>query len=527
MEKRFWQVPFLLIAGAVGGWLLSTLTGEVRGDSESTEVLAEVAGAEVTRAQVERTSPEAFLPLARQHHEMTAKGLVQAVRIKLVEVEAAARGIPPTQLVDEEVYAKAAEPTDDEIERIYRRSGTTVPLDQVREQIRGGLIVQSREARYEEFLVELRERHPVVNRLEPMREAVADGGFPSKGADDAPVTIVEFADFQCPYCRELEGVLGQVMEAYGEHIRFVYRHFPLTSIHPGAQIAAEASMCAEEQGRFWDLHREMFAAPAAISAPRLKQIAIGLDMDADTFNECLDSKKYQEHVARDEAEARALGLTGTPGLFVNGRFLAGVPEAEELAAIVVDELQRAGVAVEERRLEPIRVAVEAEGFPSKGPPDAPITIVEWADFQCPFCQRILPALEQVLETYGDQVRFVYRQYPIAQLHPEAVKAAEASLCANAQGGFWAMHDAMFEDQEALAVPALKETARRVGLDGPAFDLCLDSGEFADEVTADLAAGRRAGVSGTPAMFINGRMLGGLQSFGSIAEIIEDELARIQ
>ncbi|NNF29286.1 MAG: thioredoxin domain-containing protein [Gemmatimonadetes bacterium] len=527
MKKRSWQVPSLLIAGALGGWLLSTFTGEVRGDSESTEVLAEVGGVEVTRAQVERTSPEAFLPLARQHHEMTERSLVQAVRIKLVEVEAAARGIPPTQLVEEEVYAKAEEPTDDDIERIYRRSGSTAPLDQVREQIRGGLTVQSRETRYEEFLAELRERHPVVNWLEPMREAVADGGFPSKGADDAPVTIVEFADFQCPYCRQLESVLGQVMEAYGEHIRFVYRHFPLTSIHPGARIAAEASMCADEQGRFWDLHSEMFAAPAAISGPRLKQIAIELDMDAETFGECLDSKKYAEHVARDEAEARALGLTGTPGLFINGRFIAGVPEAEQLAAMIVDELQRAGEPVEARRLEPIRVAVEADGFPAKGPDDAPVTIVEWADFQCPFCKRILPAVEQVLETYGDQVRFVYRQYPIAQLHPEAEKAAEASLCAHAQGRFWAMHDAMFEDQAALAVPDLRETARRIGLDGPAFDRCLDSGQFAGEAAADLAAGRRAGVTGTPAMFINGRMLGGLQSFESIAEIIDDELARIQ
>ena len=507
--------------------MLSMLTGEVRGDAEPTEVLAEVGGVEVTRAQVERTSPEAFLPLARQHHEMTERGLIQTVRIKLVEVEAAARGIPPAQLVDEEVYAKSPDPTDDEIEAVYQRSGATVPLEQVREQIRSGLVVQSREQRYEEFLAELRERHDVVTMLEPMRESVADEGFPAKGAEDAPVTIVEFADFQCPYCRELEGVLGQVMDAYGDHIRFVYRHFPLTNIHPGARIAAEASMCAEEQGHFWDLHREMFAAPAAISAPRLKQVAIELDMDAEAFGECLDSKKYADHVAGDEAEARTLGLTGTPGLFVNGRFIAGVPEAEQLAAIVYDELQRAGVEIEEQRLEPIRVAVEADGFPSKGPADAPITIVEWADFQCPFCQRILPSLERILETYGDQVRFVYRQYPIAQIHPEAEKAAEASLCAHAQGQFWDMHDAMFQDQEALAVPDLKATARRLGLDGPAFDQCLDSGQFADETAADLAAGRRAGVTGTPAMFINGRLLGGMQSFGSIAEVIEDELSRIR
>lgn len=525
MKTRSWKVPGLIVAGALTGWVLSTLTAEARGDGEAREVLALVGSAEVTRAEVERTSHERFIGLARQHEELTQQSLIQAVRIKLVEVEAAARGISSQQLVEEEVFGRTPEPTVEEVEAVFRRSGARVPLQHVEAQIRANLKIQAQEKRYEEFLGELRERHPVVNRMEPMRAVVADRGFPSRGADDARVTIVEFGDFQCPYCRQLVGVLGQVMDAYGDQIRLVYRNFPLTAIHPGAQVAAEASLCAQEQGKFWELHDEMYANPAAISASYLKGTARRLGFDGEQFDGCLDSEKYREQVATDERDARQLGLTGTPGLFINGRFLAGVPDAEKIVEIVLDELNRTGNPIEARPLEPIRMAVEAEGFPARGPADAPVTIVEFADFQCPFCLRILPALEKVTETYGDQVRFVYRQYPIAQLHPEAQKAAEASLCADEQGKFWEMHDAMFANQDALQVPALKKTARSLGLDGASFDVCLDSDRFAEAALEDLDAGRRAGVTGTPTLFINGRMLDGLQSFEAVAAVIDDELSR--
>lgn len=525
MTKRSWKIPALLLAGALGGWLLSTFTAEARGDGERTEVLAEVGGARITRADVEQSAPDRFLNLARQRQDLTEQSLVQAVRYKLVEVEAAARGIPGPQLVEEEVFNRITPPTDEEIEAIWRRSGTTAPLDQVREDYRAALKIQAQEERYEEFLNELRAKHPVVTRLEPLREEVADRGFPSKGPEDAPITIVEFADFQCPYCRQLEGVLGQVLDAYGDEIRFVYRHYPLTNLHPGAQIAAEASMCAEEQGRFWDLHEAMFANPAAIAPSYLKQTARDLGMDGKAFDECLDAQRYKDRVDEDARAARALGLTGTPGLFVNGRFVAGVPEAESLGQLVVDEMRRVGQPIEPRELQPIRVAVEADGFPSKGPADAPVTIVEFADFQCPYCLRILPVLEDVLANYGDRIRFVYRQYPIAALHPEAQKAAEASLCAEEQGKFWEMHDAMFLNQAALGVSDLKETARYVGMDGGRFNACLDSGRYAEPIARDIEAGRRAGVSGTPSFFINGRFLDGIQSYETMAGIIEDELAR--
>jgi protein-disulfide isomerase len=175
-------------------------------------------------------------------------------------------------------------------------------------------------------------------------------------------------------------------------------------------------------------------------------------------------------------------------------------------------------------LEPPRFEVAATG-PALGPETAPVTIVEFSDFECPFCLRIHPTLKQVMDEYEGQVRLVFRQFPLNNIHPHAQKAAEASLCADAQGKFWEMHDAMFENPRELAVADLKTRAAEIGLDEQAFATCLDSGEFSDEVAADLDAGRALGVTGTPALYINGRFLSGAQPFEVISRVIDDELKR--
>jgi protein-disulfide isomerase len=167
-----------------------------------------------------------------------------------------------------------------------------------------------------------------------------------------------------------------------------------------------------------------------------------------------------------------------------------------------------------------RKHVEAVG-PSRGEATAKVTIVEFADFECPFCGRAMEVLDRVLAAYPGQVRLVFRHFPLS-LHPHAPKAAEASACADEQGHFWAFHDSLFESQ-ALDVDALKAQAGRLGLDADRFEQCLDSGKMAPVVQKDLAAGQRAGVSGTPAFFINGVMLSGAQPLEAFRRVIEEEL----
>jgi len=151
-----------------------------------------------------------------------------------------------------------------------------------------------------------------------------------------------------------------------------------------------------------------------------------------------------------------------------------------------------------------------------------VTIIEFSDFQCPFCFRAAPTVRQVLATYGDKIRLVYRHYPIPG-HPQARPAAEASACAAEQGKFWEFHDRLFADQSKLSAADLKQDAAAIGLDAAKFDSCVTSGKYKADVDADIQAGEAAGVNGTPAFFVNGRLLSGAQPFESFKRVIDEEL----
>jgi protein-disulfide isomerase len=174
--------------------------------------------------------------------------------------------------------------------------------------------------------------------------------------------------------------------------------------------------------------------------------------------------------------------------------------------------------------EPLREQVEATG-PQRGPADARITIVEFSDFQCPSCRRLAPILQQLQEANPKDVRLVFRNLPVPALHPNAARAAQAGVCADAQGKFWQMYDAMYADQSALGDAALKGTASRIGLEPQAFNACLESAEAA-VIKTDQEAGERLGLSGTPSSFLNGRYVNGMMPLFKWQALVDDELRRI-
>jgi protein-disulfide isomerase len=170
-----------------------------------------------------------------------------------------------------------------------------------------------------------------------------------------------------------------------------------------------------------------------------------------------------------------------------------------------------------------RIEVEAKG-PVRGNPAAKVTIVAFSDFQCPYCSKVVPTLEKVMKEYDGKVKLVFRNFPL-DFHPMAAKAAEAGACAADQGKFWEMHDKMFGNQQKLAVPDLKETAKGLGLDMGKFEKCLDGGEKKALVDTDAKAGGEVGVQGTPAFFINGIFLNGAMPYENFKETIDRELSK--
>jgi len=191
----------------------------------------------------------------------------------------------------------------------------------------------------------------------------------------------------------------------------------------------------------------------------------------------------------------------------------------------VNDLKKAGPAVTMVLDAPRSNVAIDPGDPSLGPAGAPVTIVEFSDFQCPFCQRVVPTLKRVRDAYGDRVRLVWKDFPLTSIHPQAFKAAEAGQCAHEQGKFWDYHDRLFGNQQALQVESLKKYAADAGLDAAKFGSCLDTAKYAERVQAQMGVGAGLGVNSTPAVFINGRLLSGAQPYETFVAVIDEELER--
>ncbi len=331
----------LFVTGLIGG--RASRGGPGSAAAGPSEVLARVGGEEITRVEVEGNAGAQITQLRQQIYDLTERSLLQTIDGKLLDLEAASRGLDRQALISSVVEVEGPAPTEAQVDSVYEefRERINAPRETVAPQIRAFLMNQGRRARYDSLVASLRERYEVVNYLEPQRFDVAPTG-PSTGPEDAPVTIVEFSDFECPFCLRFHPTLQRVMDDYEGKVRLVYRQFPLNNIHPNAQKAAEASLCANDQGKFWELHDALFAQPGGLDVPSLKAKAAELGLDTGAFATCLDSGTHAAQVAADVEEGSRLGVSGTPALFINGRYLSGAQPYEVVARILDDELQRAG-----------------------------------------------------------------------------------------------------------------------------------------------------------------------------------------
>lgn len=333
----------------------TTDEGSAAGDAaDGSTVLARVGDDVITRADAEKAAAEQLeqidLELERsqieakqRRHDILETEARRLVQDRILEAEAGERGVTREQLLAAEVESRLGAVTPEEVEAFYEQNRGQIgnqPREQVIPQIESYLRQQRQAAAYEAFMTDLEAKHEVAYEVEPYRAELDVEGEPSKGPADAPVTIVEFSDFECPFCSRVVPALDQVEESYGDKVRIVFKQFPLTTIHPQAQKAAEASLCAAEQDKFWELHDAMFAAQDKLAVADLEATARELGLDGDAFAECVASGRHADAVKADQREGALAGVSGTPALFINGRLISGVVPYAQLAEVIDEELAR-------------------------------------------------------------------------------------------------------------------------------------------------------------------------------------------
>jgi protein-disulfide isomerase len=334
--------------------LLSCPLVAAGGRAEQSKTVATVGGVAISENEVAEQAREELQKVEEQRLEVLGGRLDSMIEQRLTELEAKQRGIAVAELVRREVTAKTTDPTDAEVDAFYEGAKERMgrPKEEMAPQIRTYLLNQRRQAAHRAFLATLRGKYPVHNflqeerqalelaRAETLRKLVEPGDAPSRGPAQAPVTVVEFSDFECPFCGRVEPTLERLVTDYGQQVRLVYRQFPLTSIHRNAQKAAEASLCAADQGKFWEYHDLLFQDQQKLAVAELKEKAQRLGLDAPRFAACLDGGTQAERVRQESETGSRAGVSGTPALFVNGRLISGAVPYEQLAQAVKEEIER-------------------------------------------------------------------------------------------------------------------------------------------------------------------------------------------
>jgi len=285
-----------------------------------------------------------LLDLRKQEYKLKSDALNRAIRNKLIEIEAKKRGKSSEELLKQEIDTRISDPSDDEAKGYYLavKNQTTLPFEQIKAQVKQ--LLKSAEIAHarEVYADSLRDKAEVSIQLQPPVVSVDYDPARVKGNAEAPVTIVEFADFQCPFCSRVQPLLAEVLKKYKGRVKLAYLDFPLSPIHQHAEMAAEASRCALAQGKYWEMHDAMFADQSRLDEANLVNTATDLGLDPSLFSSCLKSGRYKAVVEQDVQAGSQVGVNATPSFFVNGEFLSGVPSEADLAKIIDQQLSSLG-----------------------------------------------------------------------------------------------------------------------------------------------------------------------------------------
>lgn len=338
--------PCLIVLFAALLACASAETGDASGKKSPSPgtTVAVVDGKAITRDQLEEKAAPQLQQVRQQEYAALQKALDEMVAEQLLDKEAKTQGVTRDALLKKEITDKVPEPGEPEIDQVWEANKDRVggkTKAQLLPDIVNFLKNQKSQDAQQKFLQSLRAKYKVQILLEPPRVQVSVDDDPTQGPANAPVTIVEFSDFQCPFCSRVEGTLAQVLANYKDKVRFVYRDFPLP-IHPHAPKAAEAAQCADEQGKFWEYHRVLYQDQSKLSLADLEATATRLGLDEQKFKTCLSSGKFAAEVSKDTEDAQKAGVRSTPSFFINGIPLVGAQGYQAFADVIDQELARAG-----------------------------------------------------------------------------------------------------------------------------------------------------------------------------------------
>jgi protein-disulfide isomerase len=329
----------LLIAAAAALTAVSSFAAS--GDLPPNDSIAvEINGVKTPLREVDQKHQTSMYQARSNYYETARRVLEEFVDDYLLEQQAKKENVTVAQLLERHVNsAIAPDPSEETLRVYYETADTAEPYDAVRpkiiEAIRQRRIAKAKTA----YMQSLRSAATVAYRLAPPRAPFAVNTAAARGPIGSPVVLTEFADYECPYCQQMQPTLEKLEAEFKDKLSFVYKDFPLP-MHANAQKAAEATRCAQTQGKYWEYH-DILATTKQLDLPALKAHARQLKLDAAKFDQCLDRGETADVVKAQAAEAQALGLQGTPTFFINGRYISGGLSYERLRGVILEELATA------------------------------------------------------------------------------------------------------------------------------------------------------------------------------------------
>jgi protein-disulfide isomerase len=313
-----------------GFFLAAVAAAQSSVPAKSDPPLATVDGQNLSEEDLAPYVQGQLRPLREQEYQIKKKALDNLINQKLVDAEAKKKGLTTEKLYEQEVDAKVPEPTDVELNAIYavQKEQLNRPFEEVKAQLQQNLKRAKTQQARQEYSAHLRDQAKVAILMSPPRVQVGFDPARVRGNPKARVMIVEFSDYQCPYCGQVEATLKSVLAKHENTVALAFRDMPITQIHPFAQGAAEAARCAGEQGKFWEYHDLLFGDQNNLDHNGLVAKAAKLQLDAKQFDGCISAEKYKTQIQQDNQDGMRAGVTGTPGFFINGIFMSGaLPEA--------------------------------------------------------------------------------------------------------------------------------------------------------------------------------------------------------